>query len=1060
MTTYIVFVFVSLILIVGILINLFLGASQLTPLAQMYADEYLDANVKIGSVKATFFTSFPHIRIKANDVEIVSNALHTLPTDTVVSRRDTLLRVDEVKVGLNMLSLIQGDVKLKYLSLKEPVIRIVTDALGRNNYDIVKPDTASVDNVAQSDSSNSSIEDYLKMEHIRIVNGKFAFIDVPNNKSFRANGINLKLDGELSLKTLSADVEFSDRSTTLKYDGTRFLNRLPISMDGHIDCENFERYNLVDFHTNLGDLSLDVDGDIAIMDDSTSTVPPLDFNLHYTLSSPEVSTIFNVIPKEFVNVPVEIETGSVLFDGRVRGIYTANNYPKFQTDLIINDVKAHYTGMREKVDDLSVQMRMSIDDTHPDSSYINMDILHFKGGKSELSAKANLQRMFSKPFFKAQVKGHLDLNSLTNIFPVEKITMNGYLDANLTTSFLIDDVMKHRYANAKMSGKIISDNIDIRIAIPGDTILITDSTLVAGASALNPIAHIAEPDTFRLQTDLNVKFTGKDSLKIDSDIKRFQFDHPKLHISVSNLKSHTVSRSSRKDTLMVSTAQGDISMRRFLLRSDSITLAGRNIHVNALQKPSKANKYNPFLKGKFSADTLFAGILGTMGVSRSFLVEMAFEHESDTSWTSNGKAEIGELRGLTPAYSLPILASNIKIYQHNTSFDFKNITLRTGASKLSVNGEMHNLYKSIKQKQPFEAKVNIKADTIDVNEILSAIIEDKSERIASNSFDESNIDINTASVAIAPVDSARIDSLANQLVYISKRINFTLNTEAKKIKWSTLALRNVKGVANIVNRTLHVTNFMFEMGSGRAITTFSYRPSRRKKNASIDWFTRWERADIGDVVKASGLDTVMPMLQPLRGLVDCYVGAQVTIDSTLTPDLSSARISAHLGAQQLTLLDNETFAHISKILMFKNKKRNVIDTLSMNILVDSGKIEIPPFVLSMDRYRACVGGSQDLEMNMNYHVSILKSPLPFKAGVDIFGTPSNLEYDITKAKLKKYATDEVQKQNDDRSLAIRVDILRDSYRMSGLPLIDQLKTKEELEAEKNVSHSPVGDIIE
>ncbi len=1045
-TTYTTSTISLITLIIGILINLFLGPRQLTPLVKMYADEYLDADVHVGSVEATFFSSFPHIRIKANEIEIISRAFHTLPTDTANTRRDTLLRVNELKAGLNIAKLLRGDIQIGFLSLERPVVRIVTDASGRKNYDIMKADTAAIEEAG--DTTGMSIEDYLNMEHIRILNGKIAYIDVPNNKSFRADGIDMTLDGVLSLKTLSADIDFSDRKTSLKYDGTRFLNRIPIKMEGHIDCENFDRYTLTDFRTKLGEISLDVDGDVTIVEDTTYTIPPLDFNLHYTLSSPEVTTLFDLIPKQYVDVPVNIETGSVKFDGEVKGIYTANNYPKFSTDLTVEDVKARYVGMQEKIDDLSLQMSMAINDIHPDSSYLDMSILHFLGGKSELTAKAQLKRMFSNPTFKAQVKGHIDLESLTNIFPVNGIKMKGELDASLGSSFMYEDIKKHRYGNIMMSGKVKSDDIDIRIAIPGDTILITDSTIVAGASELNPIEHIAKPDTFHLQTDLNVSFQGKDTLVTISDVQRFKLDHPRIHIFVSDLKSQTHTYSSRKDTLAVSTAKGDARMSRFIVRLDTVTLAGRNVHLNALQKPSKNDKYTPYLQGRIAADTILAGILGTRGISRNLLAEMAFERVGDTSWVSNGKAEIAEMRAKTPAYALPISASNIKIYQHNTTFDFKNITLQTGKSKLSINGEMHNLYKSIKEKQPFEASINIKADTINVNEILSAIIEDKSERVATNSIDVHHLDISNNDINIAQIDSAKVDSLANQLLYISKRIHFTLRTEAKGIKWSTLDLRNVKGTAQIANRTLHVTGFMFEMGTGKAVTTFSYKPSRKRKNAQVDWFMRWERADIGDVIKASRLDSVMPMLQPLRGLVDCYIGAQVTIDSTLTPDLNTARIAAHIGAQKLTLLDSETFAHISKILMFKNKKKNVIDTLAMNILVDSGKIEIPPFVISMDRYRACVGGNQDLNMNMKYHVSILKSPLPFKAGVDIFGTPDKLDYDITKAKLKKYATPQIQAENDEKSLAVRLDILRHSYKMSRLPLPNQLKTKEELAAEK------------
>lgn len=78
--------------------------------------------------------------------------------------------------------------------------------------------------------------------------------------------------------------------------------------------------------------------------------------------------------------------------------------------------------------------------------------------------------------------------------------------------------------------------------------------------------------------------------------------------------------------------------------------------------------------------------------------------------------------------------------------------------------------------------------------------------------------------------------------------------------------------------------------------------------------------------------------------------------------------------------------------MFKNKKENMFDSISVNITVDNGAVKVYPFVVEIDRYRAAVGGTQNLDMSFNYHVSILKSPLPFKAGVDLYGNLDKVKF--------------------------------------------------------------------
>ena len=125
--------------------------------------------------------------------------------------------------------------------------------------------------------------------------------------------------------------------------------------------------------------------------------------------------------------------------------------------------------------------------------------------------------------------------------------------------------------------------------------------------------------------------------------------------------------------------------------------------------------------------------------------------------------------------------------------------------------------------------------------------------------------------------------------------------------------------------------------------------------------------------------------------------------------------------------------------IFKKKKENIIDTLSVNVLLDSGRIQVLPFVTSVDRYKMVVGGSQDLDMNLDYHVSILKSPLPFKAGVNIRGNIQKVDIGITTAKLKNMATDKAQLVNDSIAKRLRNVVLRDSYVMSGLVVPEKLR---------------------
>ena len=82
----------------------------------------------------------------------------------------------------------------------------------------------------------------------------------------------------------------------------------------------------------------------------------------------------------------------------------------------------------------------------------------------------------------------------------------------------------------------------------------------------------------------------------------------------------------------------------------------------------------------------------------------------------------------------------------------------------------------------------------------------------------------------------------------------------------------------------------------------------------------------------------------------------------------------------------------------------MIDSISVNIGIKDGIVTVYPFEISMDRYRAAVGGTQGLDMKFDYHISILKSPIPFKLGLNISGTLDDMKFKLGKARYKDAVT--------------------------------------------------------
>ena len=90
---------------------------------------------------------------------------------------------------------------------------------------------------------------------------------------------------------------------------------------------------------------------------------------------------------------------------------------------------------------------------------------------------------------------------------------------------------------------------------------------------------------------------------------------------------------------------------------------------------------------------------------------------------------------------------------------------------------------------------------------------------------------------------------------------------------------------------------------------------------------------------------MLPMLRSFEGVVDCQLAVAAALDSSMNFLMPTVNAACRIHGENMVLLDGETFTEISKMLHFKNKKRNMIDKISVEMLVRDNQIEIFPFVI-------------------------------------------------------------------------------------------------------------------
>ena len=162
------------------------------------------------------------------------------------------------------------------------------------------------------------------------------------------------------------------------------------------------------------------------------------------------------------------------------------------------------------------------------------------------------------------------------------------------------------------------------------------------------------------------------------------------------------------------------------------------------------------------------------------------------------------------------------------------------------------------------------------------------------------------------------------------------------------------------------------------------------------------------------------MVDSFEGKVDARMKGSSSIDKNLDMSAASIDAMARVAGSDLVVLSGKTFEKMAKMLFFKNKEKNTIDSLEFAMIFKDKKIEIFPSVVTVDRYKVAIGGNHNLDLTYDYHVSILKSPMPFKAGIDLKGTEEDMDFKVTKAKYKHlFSTKERSRKKADTTLIRR-----------------------------------------
>lgn len=938
---------VLLVLLVAIafVINFIVTPKKLTPVVLDAANQTLNAHLDMESVELTFFSTFPQFGLKVKNGSLVSKALN----DSSWCKTDSLLSFKECVLTVNPIAyLMENRIVVHNLSLEEVAVYAYRNKTGKANWEVTR---ASVDTIP-ADTASTDFNSEIDIRNIELKHANLVFDDRNTDIYSRIDDANLKLRLSLTKGISTLGLKFDNKNILFWQQGELLVNKIATSLRTDIMVDRQTAvWKLKDTELDVNGIRLDVNG--AFRRDTVAKTIGMD--LEYGLHAPSMETVLRMIPKSYVKDTKVSAKGEVTVSGRVRGVYGDKKLPAVSLKIGIKEASAQYKGLPYGIDEVTADFDAYVDLMRHQPSYLNLKIFHFKGAHTEVLADAKVDDLLDDPLITFHTKSTVDLDALAKTFPLqESVTITGKLDADMGMKCRLSALKKQDIGRMKLGGKLELKDFELK-----DTA--KDFDFLGNA-------------TFR--------FRDNETLQAQIDVRKLVLRSRFLSSDIERLVAN-VSSTNPQDTNRIVSLQCDMEVSKLRASmGDSIKLYSARAKAQAALGPQGVDVTKPAIDFSLRADSLFFSAAGTRMAMNVAGIKMKADKLNDSLWMPKGIVGFNRLRFRTPEFGLPIRMSKTAVTVDGPKITLKNASVRIGRSNMTATGDMMGVYRAMTKGEKLTAHLSLTSDLIDCNQLINSL-----------SFPEDTTEVLTDSV---PSEM--------KLFVIPRNIDFELQTDLKKVIFEKMLFENVHGAVDIKNQAIHLEDLSMRALDADMKAVMVYKAgSPRGGYAGFDFKIRnINIAKLVDFVPA--LDTIVPMLRSFKGRVMFDVAADARLDSAMNIRIPTLRSAIHIKGDSLALMDGETFAEISKMLMFKNKKENVFDSISVNVTVHDGNVTVYPFLVEIDRYKAAVGGEQGLDMNFNYHISILKSPLPFKAGVNISGNLDKMKFRIGKAKYKDAVT--------------------------------------------------------
>ncbi len=362
-------------------------------------------------------------------------------------------------------------------------------------------------------------------------------------------------------------------------------------------------------------------------------------------------------------------------------------------------------------------------------------------------------------------------------------------------------------------------------------------------------------------------------------------------------------------------------------------------------------------------------------------------------WDLEASAGIRTGIFMTPYFPLRNILRGAEFSLDNNRVAIDSLKIVSGDSEICAKGSISGLRRVMLGRGNVMMDLSLYSSSVNADELLKAFASGSSYTPGSGTT--SNEMTDSEFFKQITTDTVSIEQSAPSLFVLPGNLNAKFNIDASGIKYKDLDISSFCANMLIKERCAQLTGTSMRSNMGGFDLDAFY--ATKSRNDIRTGFC----LDIKDVTSERvialmpELGDMIPMIGSIKGKLNCEIAATASLDTAMNILMPTVNGIARLSGENLSISDDEVYTAVARKLFFRNKKKGEMKSLLIEGAIKDNRMELFPFILKIDRYTLGLSGVQNMDMSYKHHISVLRSPLLLRLGLNISGP----DYDNMKFRL-------------------------------------------------------------